>query len=78
MSTCMNCVNWSANITVPWALRLGMRSCSVKNTKAVTLNHWAACPSWRATTPDQTEARAAWLARCGVEPKKSRIATTTI
>lgn len=78
MTTCLSCINWSAPTTVAWALRLGMRSCSVKNTKAVTLNHWAACPSWRSATTEQTEARVAWLSRVGHAGKRTEISTTPI
>lgn len=66
MSTCLACINWTGAGVPRWAFKLGMACCALKNTRAVTLPHWAACPSWRGTHQEQIAQRSAWLARCGV------------
>jgi hypothetical protein len=69
MSTCLNCINWRLNVAPAWAARLGMGACAMKNTKAVTLNHWAACDSWRSASADLVQDRAQWLTARGVKVK---------
>lgn len=49
-----------------WAFRLGMACCAMSNSKAVTLNHWAACGKFREVPAEQMPEREQWLARCGV------------
>jgi hypothetical protein len=69
VSTCLTCSNWTGKGVPMWAFKLGMACCSVKNTKAVTLSHWAACGSWRRATTEQVDERVVWLKRVGVEVK---------
>lgn len=78
MSTCLTCINWTVAGMPRWAFRMGMACCAVKNTKAITLNHWAACNSHRPAPESQMPERLQWLMRCGVDVNKHRIATTTI
>lgn len=71
MSTCLTCVNWTGKGVPMWAFKLGMACCSIKNTRAVTLNHWAACGSWRRVADDQVEIRRRWLGRVGGRSPRS-------
>ncbi len=64
MSTCRTCANWTVVGMPRWAFRLGMACCSLSNSRAVTLNHWAACHQWRAAPATQLPEREQWLARC--------------
>lgn len=66
MSTCLSCINWTVAGMPRWAFRLGMACCAMNNSKAVTLNHWAACGKFREVPADQMPEREQWLARCGV------------
>jgi NADH:ubiquinone oxidoreductase subunit B-like Fe-S oxidoreductase len=69
VNTCLTCANWEGKGVPMWAFKLGMACCSIKNTKAVTLNHWAACGRWRRANTDQVDERVVWLKRVGVEVK---------
>lgn len=69
VSTCLTCVHWIGKGVPMWAFKLGMACCSIKSTRAVTLNHWAGCGSWRRVADDEVQVRERWLARCGVTPR---------
>lgn len=67
MSSCLNCRHWLPKETPGWAVRLGLAICGRKQTKAVTMSHWAACPRWQAADAVLVGARSGWLVRCGAK-----------
>ena len=61
MSTCLTCGNWALRSTPAWAARIGMACCDAKQTKAVTMSHWAGCEKHRALAESKVAARREWL-----------------
>lgn len=49
-----------------WAGELGHALCSLKQTRAITLAHWAACDRWAAVGPADVDKRVVWLQKRGV------------
>ena len=76
MSTCRTCNHWTATGVPRWAFNMGMACCALKNTKAVTLNHWAACGLHQPAPADKLPERDAWLKRCGVKTPTNVLKTT--
>lgn len=66
MSTCLTCRNWTSQGVPAWAGELGHALCSLKQTRAITLAHWAACDRWAAVGPADVDKRIVWLQRRGV------------
>jgi hypothetical protein len=63
MSTCLTCKHWLPRETPGWAVRMQMAVCALKQTKAVTMAHWHACPKRQQAEPKVAQARVKWLAR---------------
>ena len=61
MSTCLTCQNWLPKETPRWAVRLQMACCALKNTRAVTLSHWAACSKHQQADQKVVDGRTVWL-----------------
>lgn len=66
MSTCLTCRNWTSQGVPAWAGELGHALCSLKQTRAITLAHWAACDLWAAVGPADVDKRVVWLQKRGV------------
>jgi hypothetical protein len=63
MSTCATCQHWPPRETPPWAARLGMACCAIKQTKAVTMSHWARCDQHQQASEERVAQRVQFIQR---------------